>query len=135
MLKKNSHLKVSKSILRILHRLTFSLIKIKGNKTVHINQFKVSSPFSSFKVDIKQETANCGRNQISILCGFIFLQKKNNQLKPCLLSLQCTRKAPASQLQPPDTDTPICGRHTQSCSQGLTTPPPLFTTTGYDKTC
>lgn len=38
MLKKNSHLKVSKSILRILHRLTFSLIKIKGNKTPPIIQ-------------------------------------------------------------------------------------------------
>lgn len=36
-----------------------------------------------------------------------FRRRKTNRPKPCLLLLQHTSKASASQLQPPDTETPI----------------------------
>lgn len=54
-----------------------------------------------------------------------FRRRKTNRPKPCLLLLQHTSKASASQLQPPDTETPIYVGGTESWSWALTSHPPF----------
>lgn len=61
-------------------------------------------------------------------------EKQTNQPKLCLPLFQCTSKAPTSQLQPPDTDTPIYvgGTHRELIEDLLCAP--LSTIISYDKT-
>lgn len=74
------------------------------NNTTPNNQFNNQSISCVLKVDVKQETVNCGRKPVSIL--WVLLLEEEKQMDPnhvCYYSSAPVKPQLYTQLQPPDT--------------------------------